>query len=189
MSDPARVRRYAERIKELVATALRKQIKDPRLGLVTITDARLTADLREATVFYTVYGDTADRAATGAALDSANGLLRSIVGKRLGLRFAPTLAFIRDEVQEQASHIEELLAAARSADAEVQRQAADAEYAGESQPYRVDDEDEPPADDDGPDEGGPDEGDDEPPEAAEAAEGPSAGASAGPAGGTTGGRP
>jgi ribosome-binding factor A len=141
MSDAARVRRHAERIKELVATALRKQVKDPRLGMITITDARLTADLREATLYYTVLGDAADIAATTAALASANGLLRSIVGKRLGLRFAPTLAFIRDEVVEQANHIEELLAAARDADAEVQRQAAVAEYAGDSQPYKVDEDD------------------------------------------------
>lgn len=143
MSDPARVRRYAERIKELVVFALRKQVKDPRLGMVTITDARLTADLRDATLYYTVLGDTAEQAATKAALDSANGLLRSIVGKRLGLRFAPTLTFTTDEVPQQATHIEELLAAARAADAEVQRQAADAEYAGDAQPYKVDEDDEP----------------------------------------------
>jgi ribosome-binding factor A len=138
MSDPARVRRYAERIKELVVFALRKQVKDPRLGMVTITDARLTNDLRDATLYYTVLGDPAEQAATKAALDSANGLLRSIVGKRLGLRFAPTLTFATDEVPQQANHIEELLAAARAADAEVQRQAVGAEYAGDAQPYKVD---------------------------------------------------
>lgn len=143
MSDPARVRRYAERIKELVVFALRKQVKDPRLGMVTITDARLTNDLRDATLYYTVLGDPTEQAATKAALDSANGLLRSIVGKRLGLRFAPTLTFAPDEVPQQANHIEELLAAARAADAEVQRQAAGAEYAGDAQPYKVDEPDEP----------------------------------------------
>jgi ribosome-binding factor A len=146
MSDPARVRRYAERIKELVASALRKQVKDPRLGMVTITDVRLTNDLHDATLFYTVLGDPTEQAATTAALASANGLLRSIVGKRLGLRFAPTLTFVIDEVPEQADHIEQLLAAARAADAEVQRQAVDAQYAGDAQPYKVDeddDEDEP----------------------------------------------
>lgn len=141
MSDPARVRRYAERIKELVAFALRKQVKDPRLGMVTITDARLTADLRDATLYYTVLGDPAEQAATSDALASANGLLRSIVGKRLGLRAAPTLTFVTDEVPQQATHIEELLAAARAADAEVQRRAAVADYAGDAQPYKVDDED------------------------------------------------
>ncbi|QSB13482.1 30S ribosome-binding factor RbfA [Natronosporangium hydrolyticum] len=146
MTDPARVRRHAERVRELVAQVVRTQIKDPRLGMITITDARITPDLREATVFYTVLGDTADRAATAAALDSANGLLRSTVGKALGLRHSPTLAFILDEVPEQAKHINELLDAARVADAEVQRRAAGARYAGDSQPYRLDDEDEDSAD-------------------------------------------
>ena len=86
MSDPARVRKHAERVRELVASVVRTQIKDPRLGMVTITDARITADLREATVFYTVLGDAAAQAGTAAALESAKGMLRSTVGKALGLR-------------------------------------------------------------------------------------------------------
>jgi ribosome-binding factor A len=138
MTDPTRVRRHAERVRELVASVVRTQIKDPRLGMITITDARITADLREATVFYTVLGDAADRASTAAALASANGLVRSTVGKALGLRHAPSLAFVLDEIPEQAKHIDELLAAARTADAEVQRRAAGARYAGDPQPYRVD---------------------------------------------------
>ena len=143
MTDPARVRRHAERVRELVASVVRTQIKDPRLGMITITDARITADLREATVFYTVLGDAAAEAGTGAALESAKGLLRSTVGKALGLRHSPTLAFVLDNVQDQAKHMEELLAAARDADAEVQRRAAGAKYAGDPQPYRVEeDEDE-----------------------------------------------
>jgi ribosome-binding factor A len=143
MTDPARVRRHAERVRELVASVVRTQIKDPRLGMITITDARITADLREATVFYTVLGDTAAEVGTAAALESAKGLLRSTVGKALGLRHSPTLAFVLDNVQDQAKHMEELLAAARDADAEVQRRAAGAKYAGDPQPYRVEeDEDE-----------------------------------------------
>jgi ribosome-binding factor A len=139
MTDPARVRRHAERIRELVASVVRTQIKDPRLGMITITDARITADLRDATVFYTVLGDAAAQAGTGAALESANGLLRSIVGKALGLRHSPTLTFVLDNVQDQAKHIEELIAAAHDADAEVQRLAAGKQYAGEAQPYRLKD--------------------------------------------------
>jgi ribosome-binding factor A len=137
MTDPARVRRHAERVRELVASVVRTQIKDPRLGMITITDARITADLRDATVFYTVLGDSAAQAGTAAALDSANGLLRSIVGKALGLRHAPTLTFVLDDVQDHAKHIDELLAAARHADAEVQRIAAGASYAGDPQPYKL----------------------------------------------------
>src|ERR687893_2635400 len=139
MTDPARVRRHAERVRELVASVVRTQIKDPRLGMITITDSRITGDLREATVFYTVLGDAAAQAGTAAALESAKGLLRSTVGKALGLRHAPTLTFVADDVQDQARHIDELLAAARTADAEVQRLAAGAQYAGDPQPYRVDD--------------------------------------------------
>jgi len=139
MTDPARVRRHAERVRELVASVVRTQIKDPRLGMITITDARITADLRDATVFYTVLGDSAAQAGTAAALESANGLLRSTVGKALGLRHAPTLTFVLDDVQDQAKHIDELLAAARDADAEVQRIAAGARYAGDPQPYKVTD--------------------------------------------------
>jgi ribosome-binding factor A len=141
MTDPARVRRHAERVKELVASVVRTQIKDPRLGMITITDARITADLREATVFYTVFGDTAAEVSTAAALDSANGLLRSTVGKALGLRHSPTLAFVLDNVQDEVKHIDELLAHARDADAQVQALAAGKSYAGDPQPYRVDSED------------------------------------------------
>jgi ribosome-binding factor A len=139
MTDPARVRRHAERVRELVASVVRTQIKDPRLGMVTITDARITADLREATVFYTVLGDAAAQSATAAALESAKGMLRSTVGKALGLRHSPSLAFVLDDVQDQAQHINELLAAAKARDEEVQRLATGAQYAGDADPYRLDD--------------------------------------------------
>ncbi|MEV1289992.1 30S ribosome-binding factor RbfA [Micromonospora sp. NPDC049679] len=137
MTDPAKVRRHAERVRELVASVVRT-IKDPRLGMITITDARITADLRDATVFYTVLGDAAAQSGTAAALDSANGMLRSTVGKALGLRHSPTLTFVLDDVQDQVKHIDDLLAAARHADAEVQRLAAGAQFAGEPQPYKLD---------------------------------------------------
>ncbi|MFJ6197193.1 30S ribosome-binding factor RbfA [Micromonospora sp. NPDC092111] len=138
MTDPAKVRRHAERIRELVASVVRSQIKDPRLGMITITDARITADLRDATVFYTVLGDATAQASTAAALESAKGMLRSTVGKALGLRHSPSLTFVLDDVQDQVKQIDDLLAQARHADAEVQRLAAQAKYAGDAQPYRVD---------------------------------------------------
>jgi ribosome-binding factor A len=140
MTDPAKVRRHAERVRELVASVVRTQIKDPRLGMITITDSRITGDLREATVFYTVLGDAAAQAGTAAALESAKGLLRSTVGKALGLRHSPSLAFVHDDQTEQVKHIDELLASARDADAEVQRLAAGAHYAGEARPYKLEDE-------------------------------------------------
>jgi ribosome-binding factor A len=139
MTDPARVRRHAERVKELVASVVRTQIKDPRVGMITITDARITGDLRDATVYYTVLGDSAAHLGTAAALESAKGLLRSTVGKALGLRHSPTLTFVLDEVTEHVGHIDELLEAARNADAEVQRIAVGARYAGDPHPYKLDD--------------------------------------------------
>ena len=136
MTDPARVRKHAERVRELVAEAIRT-IKDPRLGMITITDSRITPDLREATVYYTVLGDAAEQTATAAALDSAKGLLRSSVGKALGLRHSPSLTFAQDSVQDTVKHIDDLLAAARESDAKVHELAAHATYAGDAQPYRV----------------------------------------------------
>ena len=138
MTDPARVRRHAERIRELVASALKTQVKDPRLGMITITDARITGDLREATVYYTVLGDATAKTDTAAALNSAKGLLRSTVGKALGLRHSPSLAFSLDDVQDHAKQIDDLLAKAQHADQEAQERAAHAQYAGDAQPYKVD---------------------------------------------------
>lgn len=138
----ARVRRLADRIKVIVAQTLETRIKDPRLGFVTITDVRVTNDLREATVFYTVLGDEAERASTAAALASAKGILRSEVGAQTGVRFTPSLAFVVDAVPETARHIEDLLASAAAADAEVHAQAVGATYAGDPDPYRSDDADE-----------------------------------------------
>jgi ribosome-binding factor A len=136
-AERARARKLADRIRVVVAETLEMRVKDPRLGFITITDARVTGDLREATVFYTVYGDEAERADTAAALESAKGVLRSEVGRQTGVRHTPSLTFVADAIPETAKHIEELLVKAAAADAEVHRAAADATYAGEPDPYRV----------------------------------------------------
>ena len=141
MANPRRAK-VAEQIKMIVAEMLERRIKDPRLGFVTITDVRLTGDGREATLFYTVLGDAEARAETAAALVSATGLLRSTVGKRLGLKFTPTLAFVLDAVEEEAAQIEEALARAKALDAEVAAKAAGASYAGDPDPYKRADSDE-----------------------------------------------
>jgi ribosome-binding factor A len=135
--DVARARKLAVRIREIVAATLETQVKDPRLGMVTITDARVTPDLREATVFYTVYGDDVARADTAAALESAKGVLRSTVGKQTGVKFTPTLTFVADVVPEHAAAIDHLLEAAREQDARVQELAASAAHAGDIDPYRA----------------------------------------------------
>ena len=87
--DQARARKLADRIAQIVAEMLERRIKDPRLGFVTITDARVTGDLREATVFYTVYGTDEERTGTAAALASATGVIRSEVGRQTGLQAHP----------------------------------------------------------------------------------------------------
>jgi ribosome-binding factor A len=138
MGSP-RVVRLADQIKVIVAEMLERRIKDPRLGFATITDVRLTGDSREATVFYTVLGSEAERASTAAALSSATGLIRSHVGKQLGLKFTPTIEFVPDAVPENARQIDDLLLQARSVDARVAEQAAGAAYAGEADPYKHDD--------------------------------------------------
>ena len=150
--DAGRANKLADRIAEIVAEMLERRVKDPRLGFVTVTDARITNDLREATVYYTVYGSAEEQAGTAAALKSATGLIRSEVGRQTGLRHTPSLAFVRDTLPEGAQHMEELVARARAADAALAEAREGAEYAGDPDPYRAPAE---PADEqDGPEEDG-----------------------------------
>ncbi|WP_030991977.1 30S ribosome-binding factor RbfA [Streptomyces sp. NRRL S-1813] len=137
MADNARAKKLADLIREVVAQKLQRGIKDPRLGShVTITDTRVTGDLREATVFYTVYGDDEERASAAAGLESAKGILRSAVGAAAGTKFTPTLAFVPDALPENAKTIDNLLDKARASDAAVREVSSGAQYAGEADPYR-----------------------------------------------------
>jgi len=131
-----RVRRLSDRIAQIVAEMLERRIKDPRLGFVTVTEARVTGDLREATVFYTVYGSDQEVADTAAALASATGLIRSEVGRQTGIKHTPSISFVRDTVPDTARTIEDLVAKARLADAEVAAARAGAIPAGDADPYR-----------------------------------------------------
>ncbi|HEY9350751.1 MAG TPA: 30S ribosome-binding factor RbfA [Acidothermales bacterium] len=133
----ARARKLADRIRVIVAEMLETRVKDPRLGFVTVTDARITGDLHDATIFYTVYGDETARTDTAAALESAKGVLRTEVGRQTGVRFTPTLTFVADALPDTAKHIDDLLERAARADADVQRQAVGAQPAGDPDPYRV----------------------------------------------------
>ncbi|GAA5167675.1 30S ribosome-binding factor RbfA [Pseudonocardia eucalypti] len=141
MVDHARASRLAKRIAQIVASALEHEVKDPRLAMVTITDARVTGDLHDATVYYTVLGNTVDAEpdtkGAAAALASATGVLRSMVGQQTGVRFTPTLTFVPDTVPDTARGMDELLARARDADAQVARLAAGAKPAGDADPYRA----------------------------------------------------
>jgi ribosome-binding factor A len=136
VSDQARTRKMSVRVREIVAEFIERQVKDPRLGMVTVTDARLTPDLHEATVFYTVWGDENVRADTAVALESAKGVIRSAVGRGTGLKHTPSLTFVHDAIPENARHIEDALARARAADQEAHQLAEQAKPAGDADPYR-----------------------------------------------------
>src|ERR1700684_542512 len=153
--DDARTRRLAERIAKIVAELLERRIKDPRLGFVTVTEARLTGDLREAKVFYTVFGSPVEQEESAAALRSATGIIRSEVGRLIGLRHTPSLEFIADVLPEDAQRIDELVAVARLKDDELARAREGAQWAGDPDPYKK------PAEDDDWADGEEDEDDDE----------------------------
>src|SRR3979411_509398 len=103
--DPARARKLADRIAQIVAEMLERRVKDPRLGFVTVTDARITNDLREATVYYTGYGSAGGQAS-----------IRAACGRQPGPRPTPLLGCVRDPLPDGAQHMEELVAQARAAD-------------------------------------------------------------------------
>ena len=135
MASP-RVRKIADRIQVIVAEMLERRVKDPRLGFVTVTDVRLTGDTQQATIFYTVLGEDEDLAGTAVALESAKGLIRSEVGRQLGMRHVPSLTFVADALPENARHLDEVLAKARESDDAVAAARAGAVHAGEPDPYR-----------------------------------------------------
>ena len=96
MGKSHRAAKVADRIKVVVASALESKVRDPRLGFVTITDVRVTGDLQQASIFYTVLGDDEARVNTAKVLESAKGLLRTEVGRELGTRITPSLTFFAD---------------------------------------------------------------------------------------------
>ncbi|MDT0201135.1 30S ribosome-binding factor RbfA [Nocardioides sp. AE5] len=135
MASP-RVRKIADRIKIIVAEMLERRIKDPRLGFVTVTDVRVSGDSQHATIFYTVLGEEESLAGTAAALESAKGVIRSEVGKQLGIRHVPSLEFIHDALPETARQLDDVLARARAIDEQVAATRANAQYAAGEDPYK-----------------------------------------------------
>lgn len=144
MTNP-RIPKLEDQIRKIVAQMLERRIKDPRLGMVTITDVRLTGDAREASIFYTDFGRSLDgREAdaeggvvdSAAALESAKGLLRTTIGQQLGLKFTPSLTFVLDATEQTAKDMEDLLAKVQASDAELASRREGAQFAGEADPYR-----------------------------------------------------
>lgn len=102
-----RAERLAEEIREQVARMIASDLKDPRIGFVTVTDVEVADDLRNAKVFVSVLGE--DRAATLKGLESAGAFIRSELGKRMRMKFVPELIFRYDDSAERGAHIMELL--------------------------------------------------------------------------------
>ncbi|GAA1137355.1 30S ribosome-binding factor RbfA [Nesterenkonia lutea] len=137
MADPARAARLAQRIKVIVAEALRRRVKDERAELITVTDARVTNDLQHSTVYYTVMAPDEDsRTGAEAVLAANQGVLRHELGRQLNIRLTPTLEFVADEIPESAAHMEDLLRKAREQDEQVAALRKDAQPASEEKPYR-----------------------------------------------------
>jgi ribosome-binding factor A len=101
--------RVGDLLMELISELLRREIRDPRVGSVTITAANVSKDLRHARIYFNLFGGRQDKQEVLAGLQSATGFIRSRVGKQLKLRFVPTLEFFYDESQDEALRIEELL--------------------------------------------------------------------------------
>ena len=106
--------RVAEEIRHEVAAMLAGELKDPRIaGLVTVTEVRLTPDLKHACIFVSVMGSEAEQASTLAGLAAACGYVRREVGRRLQLRRSPEIHFVLDRSEEYGRHIEDLLRQAK----------------------------------------------------------------------------
>ena len=104
-----RMRRVDEAVREVLSDTLSGDLKDPRIGFVTVTDVKTSPDLRQARVFVSVLGAPAEREATLAGLRSAHGLLQRRVAAQLRLRRTPKLEFVLDDTAERAARLEELL--------------------------------------------------------------------------------
>ena len=124
--------RLADFIQRSVATAIERDLKDPALRSVTITEARVSPDFHIAYVFW--ISQNRDEAAK--ALERSKGKLRSRVAKGCGLRTAPTLEFRYDELQDSAVRIEERIQEALRQDEEMEKQSSEKGFAGEENPYR-----------------------------------------------------
>ncbi len=106
MPKSYRKERLNERLKELIGELILRRIKDPRIGLVTITSASVAPDLTMAKVYFSVMGDENARAETKKGLESAKGFLRRTIGRELKLRQVPDLRFVYDDSLDRAMRIE-----------------------------------------------------------------------------------
>jgi ribosome-binding factor A len=106
----SRKTRVAEQIQRTLSELIRKEVRDPRLGLVTLTEVQMSPDLSYATVYYSVIGG--DPALAEKILDIAAGFLRGALGRSLGLRHSPEIRFVHDELIEKGAHLSALISSA-----------------------------------------------------------------------------
>lgn len=104
-----RMRRVNEAVREVLSDAFTHDLKDPRVGFVTVTDVKTSPDLRHARVYVSVLGDAAAIEGSLEGLRSAHGFLQGRVGTELRLKNTPTLQFIHDDTAERAQRVEQLL--------------------------------------------------------------------------------
>ncbi len=104
-----RLNRVEEACHEVLSEVLQREVKDPRVGFVTITDVKLTADLRHSRVFVSVLGDEDDVERSMAGLDSAKGYMRSALGKHLRIKYLPEIEFVLDSSGEEALRLEGIM--------------------------------------------------------------------------------
>jgi ribosome-binding factor A len=107
--DYQRSDRVGDLLIEVISEVLSKEIRDPRVGAVTVTGAKVTKDLRQARIYFNLLGRAADKKEVLAGLKSATGFIRTKIGKQLKLRFVPTIEFIYDESEDEAQRIDTLL--------------------------------------------------------------------------------
>ena len=104
-----RVRKMQEFIKQEVSSMLLREVKDPRLGFVTVTGVHLTGDLREATVYVSLFGSEKEKKESMTALEMATGFIRRELGKRLKIYYTPQISFEQDTSLDYGMHIEGLI--------------------------------------------------------------------------------
>jgi ribosome-binding factor A len=109
VSTHNRPERVAQMIQQLLGERFARGMRDPRIGLVTITGVKMSPDLREARVYWTVHGDPEQREHTAKGLENARGFLRREIGTELKLRLTPDLRFTYDEAIDRGERIEQLL--------------------------------------------------------------------------------
>ena len=104
-----RARRVSEEIKKEAAKIIRDNVKDPRVGFITITSVELSGDLSDAKIYFSVLGEKSSIDETVKALESAKGFIRREIGQRIQLRHVPEIHFLYDHSIEHGTHIDALL--------------------------------------------------------------------------------